>query len=141
MTRLAPKVHCAAHARHHLAGDHPVGEMSFGVDLQAAEHGDVNMAAPDQGEGHRAVEGRGAGEGADWPTAGISQQGVRHALLGDRPGADQPVLRLKEHVEPWRHVVRDQRRNPNAEIDQHARRQLPGDATRDDRLRLHSRPR
>ena len=52
----AHQVHRAAHSRHHLAGDHPVGEVSCGVDLKAAEDGHVDMAAADQSERHRAVE-------------------------------------------------------------------------------------
>src|SRR6478752_1655164 len=43
----AHQVHGPAHARHHLAWDHPIGEMAAGVDLQAAEHGDIDMAAAD----------------------------------------------------------------------------------------------
>jgi len=32
------EIHSAAHARHHLAGNHPVGEVSLLIDLQPAEH-------------------------------------------------------------------------------------------------------
>lgn len=39
------EVHRPAHARHHLARHHPVGEVAVLVDLQAAEHGGVDMAA------------------------------------------------------------------------------------------------
>src|SRR5439155_9977690 len=33
----ADEIHRSAHSRHHLAGDHPVGEMAVRVDLQAAQ--------------------------------------------------------------------------------------------------------
>jgi hypothetical protein len=62
---------------------------------------------------------------------------MRHALLGDRAGADQPVLGLEEHVEPRRHVVRDQSRNADAQIDQVARTKLKRHALRNDRLGVH----
>ena len=52
----AHEVHGAAHAWYHLAGDHPVGEVAGRIDLQAAKHGNVDMAAANQAERHRAVE-------------------------------------------------------------------------------------
>ena len=142
MTRLAPRdqIHRAAHARHHLAGDHPVGEMAVGIDLQAAEHGDVDMAAADQPERHRAVEGRSTRQRADRLAAGVGQQRMRHALLGNRAGADQSVLGLEEHVHAFGHVIRDQRRNADAEIDEVAGPKLLRDAPRDDGLCIHGSP-
>ena len=121
----ADEIHGAAHSRHHLAGDRPVGEMASRVDLQAAEHGDVDMAAADQAERHRAVEGAGARQRADRPAAGIGQQRMRHALLRNRPGADQSVLGLKEHVEAGGNVVGDQRRNADPQIDEIAAVEAP----------------
>jgi hypothetical protein len=47
--------------------------MALGVDLKSAEHGDVDMAAPDQREGYRAVESRSTGQRADRSSAGIGQ--------------------------------------------------------------------
>src|SRR3954466_7746953 len=44
----ADEIHSAAHARHHLARDHPVGEKAVSIDLEATEHGDVNMTAADK---------------------------------------------------------------------------------------------
>jgi len=54
---------------------------------------------------------------ADRSAAGIGQQRVRHALLGNRTGADQPVLGLKKYLEIRREVVCDQRGNADAKID------------------------
>ena len=136
----ADEVHGAAHARHHLAGDHPVGEMTAGIDLQAAKHGDVDMAAADQAERHRAVEGGRARQRTDRLAAGIGQQRMRHALFGDGTGADQPVLGLEEDVQPFGHVVRDQRRNADAEIDEIAGSKLLRHAPGDDGLCIHGSP-
>src|SRR5262245_40313256 len=44
------EVHGAAHAGHHLVGDSPVGEPPGLVDLQAAEHREVEMATADEAE-------------------------------------------------------------------------------------------
>ncbi len=111
--------------------------MSFRIDLQPAEHGDIDMAAADQRERHRAVEGRRSRQCADRPAAGVGQKRMRHALLGDRSGADQAVLRLEKHVEARRHVVRDQGRDADAEIDQVSRAKLERHAFRDNRLGIH----
>ena len=75
----------------------------------------------------------GAGQGADRPSAGIREQRMGHALLRNRSRADQSVLRLKEHLEIGRNVVRDQRRNPDAEIDEVAGAKFARHAPRDDR--------
>ena len=82
------------------------------------------MTAANEAERHRAVEGAGAGQRGDGTAAGVGQRRMRHALLGRRAGTDQPVLGLEEHVHALRHVVGDQRRNADAEIDQHARLEL-----------------
>ena len=132
------QIHGSAHARHHLPGDHPVGQSAGLIDLQATEHREVEMTAANEAERHGAVEGAGAGERRHRTAARVGQRGMRHPLLRRRAGADQTVLGLEENMQALRHVVRDQRRNSNAEIDEHARRKLPGDPTRDDRLRFHS---
>ena len=75
------KVHGAAHAGNHLARDHPVREASALIDLQAAQDRQVEMTAADQTEGHRAVEGGGAGQGRDRLPAGIGEPRKRHARL------------------------------------------------------------
>jgi len=64
-----------------------------------------------------AVEGAGAGQGADRLAAGVGEQRMGQALLRNWSRADQPVFRLEEYLELRRNVVRDQGRNPNAEID------------------------
>ena len=44
------QIHRAAHALHHLAGDHPVGEVAVLGDLHGAEDRQVDVAAADHGE-------------------------------------------------------------------------------------------
>ena len=51
------QVHGASHAFEDFTWDHEVGKVAVGGDLEGAEHGDVDMAAADHGEGFRAVEG------------------------------------------------------------------------------------
>ena len=134
------QVHRAAHPRHHLAGNHPVGEVSFGVDLKAAEDRYVDVTAPDQSERHRAVEDACARQGTDRPSAGIGKQGVGHALLRNGSGADQSVLRLKKYLEIGRNEVCDQRRNSDAEIDEVTCAKFACNPSRDDRLSIHGSP-
>jgi hypothetical protein len=112
-------------------------EMALRIDLQAAKDGDVDMAAADQPERHRAVERAGTRQRADRAAAGVRQRRMRQALLGDRPGADQSVLGLKEHFQVRRNVVCDQRRDADAEIDEVAALQLLGHPPGDDDLRIH----
>src|SRR6185437_2359931 len=45
------QIHRAAHALHHLAGDHPVGEVAVLRDLHGAEDRQVNMPTADHSEG------------------------------------------------------------------------------------------
>jgi hypothetical protein len=41
------------------------------IDLKATQHGDIDMAASDEAEGRRAVEGRRSGERTDGSAAGV----------------------------------------------------------------------
>ena len=77
------------------------------------------------------------GQRADGPAAGVGQARLRHALFGYRAGTDQSVLGLKEDVHAGRYVIRDERRNADAEIHEHAVAQLQRDALGNDGLRVH----
>ncbi len=59
------------------------------------------------------------------------------ALFRDRPGADQSVLGLEENLQIGRNVVRNQRRNADAEIDEHSRAQFERDTAGDNGLCVH----
>ncbi len=77
------------------------------------------------------------GQRRDRAACGVGQHRMRHALLGRRPGADQTILRLEEHMDVVRQKVRHERRNTDAQIDQHAGFKLTSDAACDDGLRVH----
>src|SRR5262245_27367852 len=67
------EIHGAAHAFHHLAGDHPVREIARFVHLQRAEHRQIDVAAADHRERLRAVEVRAARNLCDRLLAGVDQ--------------------------------------------------------------------
>ena len=133
----AHQVHRPTHARHHLSRDHPVREHAPLVHLEPAEDGHIDVAATDQREGHRAVERACAGQRRDRPAAGIGEPRLSHARLGDGTRANQAVLGLEKDVDRWRNEIRDQRRNADAEIHQHAVAELQGDAFGDQGLCVH----
>ena len=62
---------------------------------------------------------------------------MRHALFGDRASADQSVLGLEEDLHAGGDIVRDQGRDPDAEVDQHPGAELLRYASRDDFLCVH----
>ena len=95
------------------------------------------MAASNEPERHRAVERARAGQRRYRPPACVSQHGVRHAFLGRCAGTDEAVLGLKEDMQAFGNVIRDQRRNSDAEVHKHARRELAGSTTGDDGLGVH----
>ena len=76
----------------------------------------------------RAVTGR--------PPASVSM-GCAMPSCGWRAGPDQPVFGLEEDMQPFRDVICHRRRDPNAQIDEHACLDFPGDAPRNDDLRFH----
>ena len=77
------------------------------------------------------------GKRADRPPSGVSEQPVRHPVFGNRPGADQPVFRLKQHGDARREIIGHKCRNADAEIDQHPRAEFLGNALGNDGLRIH----
>src|SRR3546814_20127092 len=74
------QVHRAAHALDHLAGHHPVGEITGLGDLHAAQPGEVDMAAADHREALLRHEIGGLRPLADLLLAGVDQDGVIVAL-------------------------------------------------------------
>src|SRR5262249_33862127 len=135
--RAGDEVHGAAHSRHHLARDHPVGEAPLRVDLQTTEHCHTEMAAADEREGHGAVERAGSGQSSYRAATSIGQRWVRHALFRNWTRTNQSILGLKEYTDPFGHVVCHEGRNSDAEIDKHSRAQFARDALGDDGLRVH----
>ena len=105
------------------------------LDRQHTEHREIDVAAADEAERHRAVEGASARKCRDRPAARIGERRVRHTGLRHRTSADEPVLGLKENVYAGRHVA--QGRDADAEVHQHAGMELSGYASRDNRRRRH----
>ena len=112
--------------------------MSRDIDLQAAEYGHIDMPAADQAERHRAVEDGCAGQGTDRFSAGVGQQRMGQALFRDWPGADQSVLRLKEHLEAGGDIIRYQSGNAYAQIDEISGFEFLRHAPGDDDLGIHA---
>jgi hypothetical protein len=121
--RAGHEVHRAAHARDHLARDHPVGETARGVDLQGAEAPSCRGARRGSGRTTSRCRTcrRRAARWTGFPPASVSS-GWCMPSAGGAPVPDQAVLRLEENAHATRHEVRDERRDADAEIDQHASR-------------------
>src|SRR4051812_12687640 len=111
------EVHRAAHPLDHLAGDHPVGEVAVLSHLHRAEDRQVDMAAAHHAERIGGGEIAGRRQFAHGLLAGVDEVGVFLALIGERPHAEHAVLALQVHVDAVGDIVRDQRRNADAEID------------------------
>src|SRR5581483_4301641 len=73
----------------------------------------------------------GLGELSDRLLAGIDQVGVDLVLGREGPDAEHAVLALERDFHALRHIVRNQRRNTDAEIDVEAVPQLLRRALRD----------
>jgi hypothetical protein len=111
------QVHGAAHARHHLAGDHPVGDVAVLVDFQRAQDGVVHMTAPDDGKRGAGVEEAAAGHDGDWLTAGVDQVGIHLGRIGGRRAqAHKAVIRLKQLLDAFGNVVGHLGRHAVAEM-------------------------
>mmetsp|Transcript_35012 Transcript_35012/g.84607 ORF Transcript_35012/g.84607 Transcript_35012/m.84607 type:complete len:314 (-) Transcript_35012:774-1715(-) len=95
----ADQVHGAAHALHHLAGDHPVGQVPVGSHLQRPKHGHVHMASPNHSKRLRAIEVRRPGDGRDGLLAGVDEISIHGLLRGVGPDAQEAVLRVQGDVD------------------------------------------
>ena len=110
------------------------------IDLQAAQHGHIDVSAANEAERHRAVERRCTRQRGYRPPGRIGQKALPHTFLGNRAGADQAILGLEKNVEARREVIRDLRRNADAEIDQHSVAKLLCDALGNNGLCIHGNP-
>lgn len=94
--RSGHQVHRTAHAGHHLAGHHPVGQVTAFIDLQPAKHGHIQMTAADQPKGMRTVDRGGARHGHDKAAPGIGEIFILHSLRRARTHADDAVFGLEQ---------------------------------------------
>src|SRR3954464_4875442 len=75
------------------------------------------MAAAHHAEGIRRREIARGGPMGGGLLAGLGEAGLFLALVGERAHAEHAVLALQLHVDAFGNVVRNQRRNADAEID------------------------
>src|SRR5260221_3708009 len=111
------QVHRAPGPLYHLPRHHPVGEIAVLRHLQAAEDGEVHMAAADHREGVGAREEARSRNCGDGLFAGIDEVRVYPALVRERADPEQTVFRLQRDVDALRDVIRDQGRYADAEVD------------------------
>ena len=100
------------------------------------------MAAADKPERHGAIKCAGPGQRGNRTSARVGQVGWAMPSSGGAPVPIRAVLGLEENVHARGQVVCDQRRNSDAEIDQHARFELASNSARNDRSAVpfgHSR--
>ena len=123
------EVHGAAHALDQLAGDHPVGEVAFLGDLHRAEDRHVDLAAADHAEASRPRRNRRCGRSSVIVCLPALIRSASILVLGrERAHAEHAVLGLQRHVDAVGDVVRDQRRDADAEVHVHAVLELLGGA-------------
>ena len=105
------------------------------VDFESAEHGDIDVAAADDGERHRAVEESGSRKHAARLAAGIDQVGQGVAVK--RAHAEKTVLGLQGDLYALGQIVGDQRRQTDAEVDHVAVLHILRDAAGNQILGIH----
>ena len=110
------EVHRAAHALDHLARDHPVGEVA-GSQTCMAPRTAVSMWPPRIMPKRRGgVEERGARRTVTVSLPALIRSASTSIVGGIRAHAEDAVLRVQHQLHPVGQVVRDQRRQPDAEI-------------------------
>src|SRR6202011_5201546 len=100
------------------------GEVGGFGDLHGTEDGEVDVAAPDHGEGVRAGEEAGAGQGSDDFLASVNEIGIDVLLGGVGADAQEAVLGLQDDGDVAGDVVGDERGDADAEVDVRAIMQL-----------------
>ena len=118
------EVHRPAHPLDHLARDHPVGEVALLADLHRAEDREIDLAAADHRERVVRAEDRRARQRRHGLLAGVDEVGVDLVLGRERTDAEHAVLALQPDLDARRHVVGDERRQADAEVDVEAVAQL-----------------
>src|SRR5262249_55515396 len=121
------EIHGSSHTRHELVGNHPIGQSSLLINLQAPKHGDIKMSSSNEAKGHRTVKGTSTWQSRDGLSTRIREGRMAHTLLRNRPSSDQSVFRLEENMNFGRNVTCHQCWNSDTKIDEHACSNLAGD--------------
>jgi hypothetical protein len=108
-----------------------IRQVPFLVHLERPQHGQIDVPATDHCKRLGAAEVRTAGRFADGLLASIDQVRVDLRLGWIGPDAEHPVLRVQRDIHSGRHMIRDQRRQADAEIHVVAVVQLPRDPQND----------
>src|SRR5271157_369900 len=111
MTRLAPVTRSMAPP---MPGTSVPGTIQLtrrrpDIDLQAAQHGQVKVAAANRAEGEGAVEAGCSRNGRDEASAGIDEVRVLHAPCRSRAHSGEAVLGLEEDADSRRQETGDVR--------------------------------
>ena len=85
--------------------------------LHRAEHGEIDVAAANHAERKCGIEERRAGQYRYRLLAGVDQIGIFLAFVRIGAHAEDAVLALQRHGDAGGHVVRNQRRQTDAEVD------------------------
>ena len=110
------QVHGAAHAFDHLAGDHPIGEVTLLADLHRAQDRQIDLATADHGKAFVAAKNAGARDSGDGLLARVDDVGVDFILGGKRAYAQHAVLALQPHLDVGAHEVGHQGWQANAQV-------------------------
>ena len=123
------EVHRAAHALDHLAGHGPVGDVAARRDLHRAEHGGRDAAAADHAEARGRVEvARRPGSTVTVSLPALMSFGSSSPSHGYGPTPRMPFSECSTTWTPVGQVVRDERRQADAEVHVGAVLELAGGA-------------
>lgn len=120
-----------------MAGDHPIRQMPFFIDLKRAQHRQIEMPAADQPKGKGRVDGRRPRHERHEPPACVGQVAVGHALWRAMAHADGAVFGLKEHAHVFVEIIQHQGRDADAEIHKASGGDFLRNTTRNEDFRVH----
>ena len=111
-TRPAP-----AHDQHTTVARRAAARSLRTARLHRAENGHVTVSAANHGERLVRREEGGARQRRDRLLTGVDEVGVELSARGEGANSQHPVLRLQLDVDAVGHVVRDERRKADAQVD------------------------
>ena len=109
-----------------LSGEHPVGQVAPLGDLKGAQDRHVYVSTSDHGEGVGGAEERHPRYHLQELSPGIDQVNIVLPFVRQGAAVEDAALAVIDHSPPFGHVVGDQRRYADAQIDITAVGQLLG---------------
>ena len=110
------QIHSTAHTFDQFAGDHPVGKVTFFINLHRAQNSGGDFAATDHAKALRTVKVSRLRKFSDGLLARINQVGVDVFLSREGAHAQHAVFRLQRYLDPFGDVVGHQRRDADSEV-------------------------